>query len=139
MLTADSCVCPPACQAAYRRCQSNVQIAVPCGRTIHEILLRKRIAVLRYRSGMDYYGLEFEVLSTVIVGLDPTIHFLNFVAPTNNKCHPGPGPGIQNLKTRGGFHMPSSLRLQRPRHLIVWVKLIVELQSHYISAIKASF
>ena len=43
--------CPPACQTVNRRCQLNVQIAVPCGRTIHEILLRKRIAVLRYRSG----------------------------------------------------------------------------------------
>ena len=32
----------------------------------------------------------------VIVGLDPTIHYLNFVAPTNEKCHPGATAGIHS-------------------------------------------
>ncbi len=32
----------------------------------------------------------------VIIGLDPTIHYLNFVAPTNEKCHPDATAGIQN-------------------------------------------
>ena len=44
--------------------------------------------------------------------------------------------GIQNHQGRVGGRCALS---PRPKNLIVWVKLIVELQSHYISAIKASF
>jgi hypothetical protein len=44
---------------------------------------------------------------------------------------PGVDPGIQNHVTCA----PSP----RPHHLIVWVKLIVELHSRYVREIKAFF
>jgi hypothetical protein len=62
--------------------------------------LRKRIAVLRYRSGTDFCRLEFEAhqlsLRVRLGGRG------NLVPTPTHPCHPGPGPGIHCLERKGG-------------------------------------